>query len=63
MKVPSEWLTTKTRDDISYNTLLQDLYWDLIAYCHRNRIPLYADGTHTQRFSQLVRSIYTYTRH
>lgn len=56
-----KWLGVRTRDDITHLQLLQDLYWDLLLYCKENEMTL-ADHTHTQRFSQMVRTIFKFTR-
>jgi hypothetical protein len=57
----NRWLDERTRDDISTLQFLQDLYWDLVQYCRDTEIPL-GEVPHSQRFSQMVRTIFKFTR-
>lgn len=61
MPTMTKWLDTRTRDDITHLQLLQDLYWDLFLYCKDHKM-LLVEQPHTQRFSQMVRTIFKFTR-
>lgn len=56
------WLGETTRDDVSYETLLQNLYKDLFTYCQRQRLTMSSELAETERFSCMVDILFKQTK-
>jgi hypothetical protein len=55
------WLETRIEEGPSYFELIHDLYASIVFFCKDNGLDL-REATHSQRFSQLVRTIAKHSR-
>ena len=57
-----QWLREPTRDGVTYETLLQNLYHDLNRYCQRQNLIFFSEQGESERFSHMVDVVFKHTK-
>lgn len=57
-----QWLSETTLDNVTYETLLQNLYHDLNAYFYHQNLDFFSEVGESERFSHMVDMIFKHTK-